>query len=222
MTVQTQPRRRVGISLSTLAWLNVGLHVAGLVLAAAFLEQGSPLVPMPDRRDYLAGKPIGWIWAWAVWALCALTMVAFTAAVSKAVGGRLARQALMVAVAAAAIDLTCDGLFVLLLPDLANAPRVSDDKFLVAQGLINFFSLAIANGLYSVSTLLLSLGLRRFFDQSMFTLGFVVFAFGIMLAVGSIADSGATIFFATPLTIGLYCLWVPVVVRGLRIAGVAT
>jgi hypothetical protein len=221
MTPEAHARRRVGIPLPLLAWLNVGLHVVGLGLAAAFIRQGSPLLPLADRMTYLATRPIGWGMAWGVWAACAIAMVAFTAAVNSGLGEQAARRALLVAIVAAAVDLTCDGLFAFLLPTLAAVVDISRDSFYLAQRVINMVSLAVANGLYSVSTLLLALAIRRFVARSTFTLGVVVFASGMALAAAGVMESPESVFFAAPVTIGLYCLWVLVVVRGLKIAGVA-
>jgi hypothetical protein len=84
-----------------LAWLNVVLHVAGLVLAAAFIRPGSPLVSLSERLDYLGRAPAGWTCAWVTWMLCAAALIAFLATVTTRLGEHptLAQMGLMIAVA---------------------------------------------------------------------------------------------------------------------------
>ena len=41
-------------SPTVLAWVNVGLHLAGLGLAAASMQPGTPLVSLNERLLYLA------------------------------------------------------------------------------------------------------------------------------------------------------------------------
>ena len=104
------PRTPAVNALAVLAWLNVGLHAAGLALAAAGMRPGTPLVPLPERLDYLAAAPLGWTLGWVSWMLCAVLLIAFLAALTGRLRERreLARLGLTVAVAGAAFDLFCD------------------------------------------------------------------------------------------------------------------
>jgi len=221
MTPQAHPRRRVGILITAVAWLNVALHVAGLALAAAFIRPGSPLSPLADRLAYLAASPPGWTLAWAVWAACAMSMIGYTVAVTIEIRSRLGRWALFVALAAVAVDLTCDDLYVFFLPSLAARAASSAQSFLHVERLINFVSLTFANGLYSVSTLLLTLALRGRLGVHPGTawVGIGVFVSGITLAAAGVTGVPEHAFWATPPTIGLYCVWVLLVARSLTHGG---
>ncbi|HEY1377899.1 MAG TPA: hypothetical protein VGF55_13955 [Gemmataceae bacterium] len=199
--------------LTVLAWLNVGLHVGGLALAAAFIRPGSPLTPLPERLAYLASAPAGWALAWGVWAACAAAMVSFTFVAARLVGSPLARSALAVAVVAAVADLACDVQYVFSFPKGAFSAGSAAELFVRVERLTNWISLTVANGLYSVSTLLLSLALRA--HPAILAVGTAVFASGMLLAAAGVTGVPEHALWATPPTIGLYCLWVLLVARSL-------
>src|SRR5260370_6328896 len=103
------PRTPAVNALAVFAWLNVCLHVAGLALAAVGMRPGTPLVPLPERLDYLAEAPLGWTLGWVSWMVCAVLLIAFLAAVTWRLRERnkLARLGLMVAVAGPAFHPLC-------------------------------------------------------------------------------------------------------------------
>jgi hypothetical protein len=49
---------RTMTTLRTAAWINVGLHAVGLVLAAAAMRPGTPAAPLLERIR-LAARPAG-------------------------------------------------------------------------------------------------------------------------------------------------------------------
>src|SRR5438105_12869173 len=108
------------MNLTRLAWANVVMHVVGLALAAIGMAPGSPLVPLPERLEYLAEAPLGWTLGWISWMICAVLLVSFLAAVAARLGdeARLARLGLTIAVAGAAVDLASDCIFIVIFPKL--------------------------------------------------------------------------------------------------------
>jgi hypothetical protein len=221
MTPQAHPRRRVGQSVVATAWLNVGLHAAGLILAAVFMRPGSPLTPLSERLTYLASQPIGWTITWAVWAACSVAMVSFAYVVAVQLGAKLARRAFIVAAAAAIVDLACDARYAYSFPTLASEIDPTAQTFLAAERSTNFVSLTIANGLYSVSTLLSTLALRGRpgLIPGTIGVGIAVFISGLALAAAGVIESPDLAFWATPPTIGLYCVWVLLAARSLTRGG---
>jgi hypothetical protein len=199
--------------LIALAWLNVLLHLAGLGLAAIYMRPGTPLTPLAERQTYLASWPSGWVGSWAVWALAAFAMIGFAVAVAARINTPLARWGAGIAVAAAAIDLTCDTLLAFYLPALASGVIVQDFEFVDAERVIGFVSLLIANGLYSLSTLLLSVTMRE--RAAVLPLGIAVFVCGMLLSAAGVTGVPDHAFWATGPTIGLYCAWVLVVAYSL-------
>jgi hypothetical protein len=200
-------------SLTALAWLNVLLHLTGLILAAVYLLPGTPRVPLAERQSYLASWPLGWVCSWLVWAACAFAMIGFALAVAARLSTTLARWGAGVAVAAALVDLTCDSLLALYLPALASGVVVSDFEFVDAERVIGFVSLFVANGLYSLSTLLLSIAMHE--RTAVLPTGIAVFACGMLLSAAGVTGVPAHAFWATGPTIGLYCVWVLLVAYSL-------
>jgi hypothetical protein len=206
-----------GRTLTVLAWVNVILHILALFLAQFGMRPGSPLVPLPERLQYLAGAPLAWSLDWATWMLCAAALVAFLAALVHRLGERavLARLGLMIAVAAAAFDLFCDSVYIIILPELARARPLSESLFTTVERLTGIGSLIIANGGYSVAIFLVASALRGYAAG----LAYAVAGFGLLLAAAGFTGVPWHAEWATPPTIGLYCVWVVVVARALEWGG---
>src|SRR4051794_5242721 len=116
------PRMQSGRFLTVLAWANVCLHIGGLLFAYFGMKPGTPLAPLPERMEYLAGGPLGWTLGWICWMACAVFFILFLAVVVNRLGlnADLARFGLMIAVAGAAFDLFCDSVYIIVLPMLAS------------------------------------------------------------------------------------------------------
>jgi hypothetical protein len=202
-------------ALAVLAWLNAGLHAAGLALAAVGMRPGTPLVSLPQRLDYLAGAPLGWTLGWVSWMVCAMLLIAFLAALTWQLRERanLARLGLTVAVAGAAFDLFCDLVYLLVLPRLASWRPPPEQLFLTVERVTGIGSLVIANGAYSVGILLISAALRQRPGVSLpaVGLGYAVGVAGLLLAAAGFTGEPAHAQWLTPPTIGLFCVWVVLV-----------
>jgi hypothetical protein len=206
-----------------LAWLNVFLHVLAMVLTAFGMRPGSPLVPLDERLDYLAGMPAGWTLAWVAWILCALALIAFLAILTHSLAehARLAQLGLMIAVVGAGFDLCCDSIYLLVFPMLASWQPSAEALFLTVERVTGIVSLVIANGAYSIGILLLTLVLRGRPGLTRLTIavGYAVAGFGLLLAAGGFTGMPWHIALATFPTIVLFCLWVVLVARSLEPAG---
>jgi hypothetical protein len=214
----TPPNRRV---LTALAWLNVAVHVAGLAFAAVGMRPGSALVGLPERRAYLATFPPGWCLGWGVWMLCALALVAFFAVLARRLPEYpdLAGLAVLLAAAGAAVDLFCDAINITVLP--RAAAETEPALFLLIDRVTFAGGLIVANGLYSIATLLLTIGLARRpgMPRVVPLLGWGVFVFGMVMVVAGFADSARLAELATGPTIILFCAWAVVVARALERPG---
>jgi hypothetical protein len=206
-----------------LAWLNVVVHVAGLVVAFFGMRPGTPLLPLRQRLDYLAGDPPGWSLGWATWMVCAVALVAFLAALVHRLGegASLARLGLSVAVVAAAFDLCCDSVYVVVFPRLAAAQPPSEALFLAVERVTGVASLVIANGGYSVAALLITLALRgrKGLVPGTVGVGCAVAGLGLLLAAAGFTGVPWHAEWATPPTIGLYCVWTVLVARSFEPGG---
>jgi len=204
----TSPLAR--LSLRRLAFVNIALHALGLLLAALYLRPASPAIPLAERMAYLANHPAGWTAAWCAWIGCMITMVAFTVVAAARLGGDnlLARVAVIVAVTAGGFDLLGDSLFIAVLPRVATFDPPNEQLFLTIERAIQILSLVVANGLYSVATLLLSLAARARLRHAVVVLGIGVFVSGMLLALAAFTGVSWHAEAATLATIGLYIVWV--------------
>jgi hypothetical protein len=204
-------------TLRQLAIANIAVHLVGLLVAALFLRPGSPTAPLAERMNFLAAHPIGWSAAWCVWIGCMILMVSFTFVAARCLEAEpLARLAVIVAVAAGGFDLLGDSLFIVVLPQVAALLPRNEQLFVAVERCIQTLSLVVANGLYSVATLLLTLAARSRLKRGVFVLGCVVFACGMLLALAAFTGVPWHAEAATGPTIGLYALWVWLAARDLE------
>jgi hypothetical protein len=206
--------------LAALAWLNVVLHTAGLVLAAAGMRPGSALVDLADRQTYLASAPVGWSLGWGTWMLCTLALVAFLAAVARRLPGEpaTARFAVALASAGGAVDLLCDVVYITVLPLVARGGASGEMLFLTIEQVAFAGGLVVANGLYSVAVLLVTACLHSppLVTMPVLCLGYAVFLSGMVLAAAGFLSKPLLAEWATGPTIGLFCLWTVLVARSSR------
>src|SRR5262249_17539192 len=139
--------------LHWLAWLNVVLHVLGLVLAAVGMRPGTPAVPLTDRMAYLASDPSGWVLGGCVWMRFVPALVTFFLVAARHLGDNWPLAPILLV--GAAFDIFCDSAYILVLPFLASRSDVSTSTFLAVEKLLGIGSLVVANGFYSVATLLM-------------------------------------------------------------------
>lgn len=210
---------RGGGHLWALAWANVALHGAGLVLASCCMRPGSPLAPLPDRLAYLATRPAGWSWGWATWMLCSLLLVAFLAALASRLPERrlAARLALLLAAGGMAVDLACDLVQIAVLPEAAAAGGAGLPLFRAAERLAFLGGATVANGLYTTAVLLLAAGMAGAGLDRAATraaAGATVSG-GALLAAAGLAEEPALGAAGTAVAIGGYSLWALLVARDL-------
>jgi hypothetical protein len=198
--------------LMRLAWGNVALHVLGLALAVLGMRPGSPLVPLPERVAYLAGRPALWSWGWGVWMLCSLLLLGYVAALRRSLPERSlsADLALVLTAAGMGVDLLCDVIQMTL-------PRVTgyEPLFLALERIAFTGGATVANGLYTAAVLILTLRLRGSTSAVTRLAGFATVVFGAAMAVAGLIPSPELLQAATGPTIGFYSLWTVLVARSL-------
>lgn len=211
MAQMTLPSTRL---LTGLAWGNVLLHGVGLVFAVAGMRPGSPLIPLPERMAYLAGRPAGWTWGWGIWMLCSLLLLGYVAALRNRLPDRslAADLALTLTAAGMGVDLVCDVIQIRGLPLAAG----SEPLFLTLESLAFTGGATVANGLYTVAVLILTLGLRGRTSSTAQLAGYATALFGLTMAVAGMIPSPRLLELATGPTIGFYSLWTILVARDLR------
>jgi hypothetical protein len=203
--------------LHLLAWVNVLVHLLALALAAGGLRPGSALFGLEQRLAYLAAYPAAWSLGWASWMLCTLAFVAFFAALVRAVPGPAdgLRLALVIGTAGGAVDLFCDLIQMTALPALAAAEPPPTALFLTMERVAGAGGLVVANGAYTLATLLATYGLPRRPGLSavVIAVGWGVFVGGGLLVVAGFTDWTLLAAVGTGPMIGLFCAWVLLVAR---------
>jgi hypothetical protein len=202
-------------ALPALAWANVALHAAGLIVAWFSMQPGSVVVPLAERMAYLAGRPAGWSLGWGIWMLCCLLLVAFMAVLRQRLSdsGGLAQLALLLTAAGMAVDLLCDVIQIQVIPTVAGA---GPDLFLAFERLAFTGGLTVANGLYTAGILLMNLRLRGLVGSPALLAGWATAVAGFALAVAGFVPSPVLIQISTGTTIVFYSLWTILVARDLR------
>lgn len=200
--------------LLLVAVLNIGSHLAGLVAAILWMRPGTPLVSLEARMAFLARHPLGWSLGWATWMLCALSLLAFLAVLREHAGvASLASLSVTMAAAGAGVDLLCDTLQILVLPNVASrrdtALYVACERGLDAGGLVP------ANGLYSVGILLAALALRPRLPAHSLGLGVATFGGGMLMVAAGFTGDPQQLQLSSGLTMGAFLLWSVDVTRAL-------
>jgi hypothetical protein len=190
-------------TLRTAAWINVGLHVLGLVFAAVAMRPGTPAAPVLERIRYLAARPLGWSAGWIVWIACAVALVAFMLLLARSHPSALATAAATSSILGAVVDVTCDVTYIFVLPARA-AGDVS--RFLDFEQHLATASLTGANGLYSLAVLVATLGLPATATLSR-GLGVMTFVSGLVLAGAGLTGDPYHVMAGTALTIPFFLAW---------------
>lgn len=189
--------------LRAAAWANAFVHVLGLMLAAAWMRPGTPAAPLLDRMVYLAARPLGWTAGWLVWIACAVALVGFMVLLARDLPSLWTRRAAALALAGAILDITCDVVFVWVLPARATG---SVSEFVAFERRLNTVSLTGANGLYTLAVLLATFALPRLWTTAR-ALGILTFASGVLLGAAGLTGDPRHVMAGTALTIPFFLAW---------------
>jgi hypothetical protein len=161
--------------------------------------------PIRDRAAFVKDHPLVWRAGWCAWMAAAISLLGFYAWWGCRVSARAAVAALLVAGAGACCDLSAESLFIGWLPD----------DFARIESLGTFLTGGMANGLYTVGGIILTLatpGLRK----GLRAWAWLAWAAGILVSVFAFADSALGIAVSTTVLFVLFCPWVVVAGRALR------
>jgi hypothetical protein len=142
-------------------WLCVLTHVAAVAVTIILLQPGLLSEPDPAARSaYVAAHTTAWTVGWATWMLAAASLVGFYAwwggqlQTSRAITV-IATLAVVITAVGVVFDFTAEGLFILLLPEMAAAADFGSFKYI--ERIFNILSPGVANGLYTLGGLMLML-----------------------------------------------------------------
>jgi hypothetical protein len=192
----------------------VVVHLVALGLSASLMTPGTPLAPPEDRVAWLAEGHLGWSIGWVAWMLSALTLVFFLAAVARNTDAPLARLAVVLAAAGAAVDLLCDTCQILLVPAIAAPDHRA--LFPIVEHVVWAGGLVPANGLYSIGCLLATIACADQVPRRTTALGIGTFAGGMAMLAAGFTFHPTHIQMSSGATMVVFCAWVVDLSRQLR------
>jgi hypothetical protein len=193
-----------------LGWLNIVAHIAAMAFAGIGMRPGTPGEPLADRLAYLSSAPLGWTLGWGMWMACALADLGFIAALASHAPRGSARAALAVTLATvgAGIDLIFDTIHIVVIPDLARGAERA--VFLAFERMAWAVGAVVANGFYSLATLLITLELagERRVGRIAHAAGVATFFCGMGLSAAGFVGSPRMLEIVSGPTIGAFIVWV--------------
>jgi hypothetical protein len=167
--------------------------IAALVLVIV-LAPATPLVAdVAERERYISGNLIAWRAGWATWMLAAVTLlwcyVWWRGRVSAS------RRAIAIAAVGIAADLTAETMLI-----VAGA-----DGYASVAPLAFFLTGAIANGLYTIAGIQLTLAMPLGPRERVYAA--FMWSAGLMLSLGAIVAAPLVTAIASALLFTLFCPW---------------
>lgn len=187
--------------------MNLALHAVGLLAAALWMRPGTAVFSSDVRRAFLAADPLGWRCGWAVWMLCALSVAGFFSVLCASLDAAVARLVTTLVSAAIAVDLLCDVAQLAVLP---MAARDTEGVFRVVERLAGAGGTVVANGLYTLAAVTVSVALPSVRVRA---LGALLGLAGFGMVLAGLMDSAVGVERSTGPAIVLYGLWALVVSR---------
>ncbi|HXB56326.1 MAG TPA: hypothetical protein VN461_16240 [Vicinamibacteria bacterium] len=197
--------------LSRAAWLAFAAHLtAGLVMALILRNGLETNADLADRLRFVDQRRLLWTAGWITWTVAAITILNFYARFAVAHGSlgaspALLRSAVLLTVAAVGADWTAQAVEIFVLPGLAGAGNAP--SFLAWHRAAVLLTGFLANGLYTISALLLVWASRRAYPRWIQMAGFGVVAGGSILSAMAWANSAAGMLFANVLLVPCLLVW---------------
>lgn len=215
--------RRAWARLSFAAWLCLAIHLlAGIAMATVLRHGLGTNTDLPARMNFLVGHQAMWIAAWFSWNAAALTILYFYTCfvhahmIDRKGGNGFLRFAVMLTVAAIAADLSAEAIEMGVLPGIARRAVTelhSGDtgsavqQFLMLDRIAVMLTGYLANGLYTMSALLLILPTRHAYPGWTWGAGLVVGVSGIALSVAALIDSVPGMVWSNAVLVPAIILW---------------
>jgi hypothetical protein len=193
------------------AWLAFAVHlIAGLAMAVILRHGLETNADLPDRLDFVARHRLAWTAGWLTWTAAGATILIFYARFaaahrSRGVPASPLKTAVLLTMVAVAADWTAQAVEMFVLPGLAGAGNAA--AFLGWHRTAVLLTGFLANGLYTLSALLLVWASRQAYAGWITAAGFGVVASGIALSTAAWAGSVAGMVFANVMLVPCLLAW---------------
>ena len=188
--------------LQRAALVALGVHLLGGLSMAFVLGRGLETNPdLHDRMAFLVNHRMLWTFAWLSWTVAGPAILYFYMALSDAHPSS-PKIAVFFTVAALAPDLAGQAIEIGVLPGVT-----SPELFLTFSRTATMLSGYLANGLYSLTALMLVWTSRIVYPRWVSVPGFTVGAAGFALSVAVLMDSVRGMFWANALLVPALLVW---------------
>lgn len=215
------------VRLSRAAWLAAGAHAVAGIAMLTILSRGLETTPsLQDRVRFISEHTALWTAGWLTWNAATLSLLYFCVAFKTAHSAEQDEAPLAFAVAlcaaAVACDLGAESVFMSALPQLARPalaelslgpPGAETARFLLWHRSAVMLTGYVANGLYTLTTLLVVGTTRRAYPALAVTAGVATGAAGIALSGAALADSVPGMFWANVVLVPSLLLWLVAVAQ---------
>jgi hypothetical protein len=192
------------------ALLALGLHLIAGVLMALVLRWGLETNPdFHNRLTFIVTHRTMWFIAWFSWTASALGILYFYMAFSAA-QQQWMPFALFLTIAAIAPDLSAQTIEIGMLPSLASSilrTGSPPELFLLMHRVAVLLSGYLANGLYSLTALMLTWSARGKYPRAVSLAGMLVAISGLALSAAALADSATGMFWCNVVLVPAILLW---------------
>jgi hypothetical protein len=202
---------RLWSRLSRAAWLAFAIHlIAGLAMALVLRHGLETNADLTGRLRFVAGRRLWWTVGWLSWTVAAATILnvyaRFGAAHrSRAVSPAPLKTAVRLTIVAVAADWTAQAIEIFVLPGLARTGNAVG--FLGWHRATVVLTGFLANGLYTISALLLVWASRRAYPRWIQAAGFGVVVGGSILSAAALAGSAAGMLLANVVLMPCLLAW---------------
>ena len=214
ITRHSPPSTVLGLPSLSLAWFCFLVHALALGAMLFVIQPGLLMGTEVARREFIAAHPVAWQIGWLIWMPASLALVLLFLAWADTLEFKVwGMMAVALCFAGAIVDWLDETLLVGLVPTLAA--RAASEAF--AASLFGWWeryylvaSLGLANGLYSVGGLLLSvLAFKTHgFPRWLAWLSAVTWAFSLAISFFGLLNDRGGIFVVSAVAFALFMPWI--------------
>lgn len=198
--------------LRNAALITLAIHAAAGIAMLFILKRGLATNPdLVDRMNFIAKETLTWRSAWLTWNIAAASIFYFfmrmaqAHALDRAPIAHWCHAALVIGAIAVVFDLSAEWIMMFRLPALAQSRAA--DAFLRLDRIAVVLTGCIANGLYTLATVIFALSTRRSYPGWTWAAGLGVGVAGTLLSFSAYVNSITGMYLTNAALVPLINLW---------------
>jgi hypothetical protein len=194
------------ISLRTARKVSLGAALANLLASALMLfvlRRGLPPESLDTRSEFVSSHETLWRLGWLSWNVAAVTLIGLLLVLASRLKHEapfLCALAIVVATAGLAADLSAEALLIGLSKQSPGTFESIQTEALLLTGFV-------ANGLYTLAGILLTVAGRRLLPRALLVLAALVWTAGLWLAAATLVDSSTGEIASTGVLMPSFVIW---------------